>query len=43
MRKQEIDHILTRMLDTFDNVSDLNITAGRPFQVEVRAFFPRWT
>ncbi|SHK95319.1 twitching motility protein PilT [Desulfatibacillum alkenivorans DSM 16219] len=34
MRKQEIDHILTRMLDTFDNVSDLNITAGRPFQVE---------
>ncbi len=34
MRKQEIDHILTRMLDTYDNVSDLNITAGRPFQVE---------
>ncbi len=34
MRKQEIDHILTRMLDTHDNVSDLNITAGRPFQVE---------
>ena len=34
MRKQEIDHILTRMLDTHDNVSDLNITSGRPFQVE---------
>lgn len=34
MKKQEIDHILTRMLDAFGNVSDLNITAGRPFQVE---------
>jgi twitching motility protein PilT len=34
MRKQEIDHILGRMLDSNDNVSDLNITAGKPFQVE---------
>jgi twitching motility protein PilT len=34
MRKQEIDHILGKMLDSHDNVSDLNITAGRPFQVE---------
>lgn len=34
MRKQEIDHILTRMLDAYGNVSDLNITVGRPFQVE---------
>lgn len=34
MRKQEIDHILSRMLDAYDNVSDLNITVGRPFQVE---------
>ena len=34
MRKQEIDYILTRMLDSFGNVSDLNITAGKPFQVE---------
>ena len=34
MKKQEIDHILSRMLDAFDNVSDLNITAGKPFQVE---------
>ncbi len=34
MRKQEIDHILTRMLDAHSNVSDLNITVGRPFQVE---------
>ncbi len=34
MRKQEVDHILTKMLDSYDNVSDLNITAGKPFQVE---------
>ncbi len=34
MRKQEIDYILGRMLDSYKNVSDLNITAGRPFQVE---------
>jgi len=34
MKKQEIDHILTKMLDTYDNVSDLNITVGKPFQVE---------
>ena len=34
MKKQEIDHILARMLDAFDNVSDLNITTGKPFQVE---------
>ncbi len=34
MHRQEIDHILTRMLDSHDNVSDLNITAGKPFQVE---------
>jgi twitching motility protein PilT len=34
MKKQEIDHILARMLDSFDNVSDLNITVGKAFQVE---------
>jgi twitching motility protein PilT len=34
MRKQEIDHILGRMLDSSDSVSDLNITVGKPFQVE---------
>jgi twitching motility protein PilT len=34
MRRQEIDHILARMLDSHDNVSDLNITVGKPFQVE---------
>ena len=34
MRKQEVDYILGKMLDAFKNVSDLNITVGRPFQVE---------
>ncbi len=34
MRKQETDHILTKMLDAYDNVSDLNITSGKPFQAE---------
>ncbi|MEE4608039.1 MAG: PilT/PilU family type 4a pilus ATPase [Desulfobacteraceae bacterium] len=34
MRKQEIEYIMARMLDSHDNVSDLNITAGKPFQVE---------
>ncbi len=34
MKKQEIDHILTKMLDAYDNVSDLNITVGKPFQIE---------
>ncbi|HPA13815.1 MAG TPA: PilT/PilU family type 4a pilus ATPase [Desulfobacterales bacterium] len=34
MRKQEIDHILTKMLDSQTNVSDLNLTVGKPLQVE---------
>jgi len=34
LRKQELDYILTKMLDTFDHVSDLNLTVGKPFQVE---------
>jgi len=34
MRKQEIDYILGKMLDSHNNVSDLNITVGKPFQVE---------
>jgi twitching motility protein PilT len=34
MRKQEIDYLLTKMLDSHINVSDLNITVGRSFQVE---------
>ena len=34
MRKQEVDYILTKMLDSHENISDLNITVGKPFQVE---------
>jgi twitching motility protein PilT len=34
MRKQEIDHILVRMLDFHREVSDLNFTVGKPMQVE---------
>jgi twitching motility protein PilT len=34
MRKQELDYILNRMLDSNDNVSDLNLTVGKPLQVE---------
>lgn len=34
MKKPEIDYILTTMLEAFGNISDLNITVGRPFQVE---------
>jgi twitching motility protein PilT len=34
MRRQEIDHILTAMLESHDNVSDLNFTVDKPSQVE---------
>jgi twitching motility protein PilT len=34
MRQQEIDHILTAMLESHENVSDLNVTVDKPFQVE---------
>ncbi|NQU13340.1 MAG: PilT/PilU family type 4a pilus ATPase [Desulfobacteraceae bacterium] len=34
MRQQQIDHILSRMLSSHDNVSDLNMTVDKPFQVE---------
>ncbi|MBF0257965.1 MAG: PilT/PilU family type 4a pilus ATPase [Desulfamplus sp.] len=34
MQKQEIDHILAIMLESHDNVSDLNFTPGKPLQVE---------
>ena len=33
MRKQEMDHILDKLLYSFEEVTELNITAGRPFQV----------
>jgi len=34
MKKQEIDYILGKMLDSHGNVSDLNVTVGKSFQVE---------
>lgn len=34
MRQQQVDNILTAMLESHDNVSDLNITVDKPFQVE---------
>ena len=34
MRQQQIDHILTTMLESYENVSDLNMTVDKPFQVE---------
>ncbi|MFA5904916.1 MAG: PilT/PilU family type 4a pilus ATPase [Desulfobacula sp.] len=34
MKKQQIDHILSKMLDAHDSVSDLNFTPGKPLQVE---------
>jgi len=34
MRKQQIDYILTTMLESHENVSDLNVTVDKPFQVE---------
>ena len=35
MRKAEIDYILTTMLESHGSISDLNITAGKTFQVEI--------
>ncbi|HOW56838.1 MAG TPA: PilT/PilU family type 4a pilus ATPase [Smithellaceae bacterium] len=34
MRKPEIDHILLKMLESNPNISDLNMTVGKPLQVE---------
>ncbi len=34
MRQQQIDNILATMLESYENVSDLNITVGKPLQVE---------
>src|SRR5207237_1291851 len=36
MRKSEIDDLLGLMLDSYDNVSDLNITCDRPLQVAAK-------
>ena len=42
MKKQEVDHILTRMLDSHSNVSDLNFTVGKPLQVESAGELVPW-
>ncbi|MEA1969419.1 MAG: PilT/PilU family type 4a pilus ATPase [Thermodesulfobacteriota bacterium] len=34
MDKPEIDHILLKMLEASDDVSDLNLTPGKPLQIE---------
>ena len=34
MRKQQIDHILGVMLESYEDVSDINVTVDKPFQVE---------
>ena len=34
MTKAELDYILGTMLDSYKNVSDLNVTADKPLQVE---------
>ena len=34
MKQQDVDNILTTMLESYDGVSDLNITVDKPFQVE---------
>ena len=34
MRKADVDYILSRMLQSHDNVSDLNFTVAKPPQVE---------
>ena len=34
MKRQQVDHILTAMLESHDNVSDLNFTVEKPLQVE---------
>jgi len=34
MKQPEIDYWITSMLDSYPNISDLNITVGKPLQVE---------
>lgn len=33
LNKADIDHIIARMLESQESISDLNVTVGRPFQV----------
>ena len=35
MRHQQIDYILATMLESYDKVSDFNITVDKPLQVEI--------
>jgi twitching motility protein PilT len=47
-RKQDMDYILDHMLRFRDRISDLNMTVGKPLQVESdgsscpRTSIPRW-
>ena len=34
MNQQEVDYIITKMLDSHENVSGLNLTVGKPLQVD---------
>ena len=34
MKQAEIDYWIATMLESYNDVSDLNITAGRPLQIE---------
>ena len=34
MQRQQIDHILKIMSEAYDNVSDINITVGKPLQID---------
>ncbi len=38
MRKQQIDYILATMLESYDKVSDFNITVDKPLQVETSGY-----
>ena len=32
---REVDHVLNHILDNYPNVSDINLTVGKPIQVEI--------
>ena len=35
MRQAELDFILSKIVENYPQISDINLTVGRPFQVEV--------
>jgi twitching motility protein PilT len=35
MRRAELDFILSKIVENFPQISDINLTVGRPFQVEI--------